>query len=73
MLPNEVVIDSPNSVIFLEKQLTTLMAKGARPSKFQVHVCFKTIKPDSYFEAPAKPQQCTQVVAFKTGFTDLHH
>lgn len=29
------------------------------------------IKPDISFEAPAKPQQCTQVAAFKADFTDI--
>lgn len=32
---------------------------------------FKMIKAGIYSEDPAKPQQCTQVAAFKTDFTDI--
>lgn len=42
-----------------------------RSTVFKISSRFKMIKPGIYFEAPAKPQQCTQVAAFKTDFTDI--
>lgn len=73
MLPNEVVIDLPNSVILLQTATDNFNCEKSTGFKVSSRCMFKTIKSDSYFEAPAKPRLCTQVAAFKTDFTDLHH